>query len=1136
MTDSLTTQLEQLQNAIAGLEAQRAVLGDAIVGPALAALRQQLAALEAQQAAPPSPAEERRIVTILFTDIVGSTALAEQLDPEDWREVVAAVHGMAGNVIQRHDGAVLQYLGDGLLALFGAQTASEHDPENAIRAALGIQSEIGNWKLETAPSNLQPPASSLQPLLSNLQLRVGIHTGLVVVGELGSEVKREFTATGDAMNLAARLQAAAPPGGILISHDTYRYVRGVFSVTPKPPLTVKGKTEPIQTYLVRRAKPRPFRTVTRGVAGVESRTVGRDAELQRLQAAYLDAFEHRKVVWAQLVGEPGVGKSRLLEDMNEWFDLRPETLRLLRARAYGGDVGQPFALIRRLWFDRFQIAEDAPLARAEAKWVEKFQELAGTQGTEGNLGTEAAHALGLLVGLPFNDSPHIGAMRSDPTQVKGRALVVSRELLQAIREQTPIDMLLEDLHWADASSWEYLTQVILECMEGTEGTQGMFILATARPEWQPPEALLQYAHYVQVDLAPLSDDATRELACELLQRVEGVPDEVVRMIAERSEGVPYFAEELVNWFVDRRIIDQSREPWRFVPARLKESLLPATLQHLLLTRLSALSDIERAALQRGAIFGRNFWQGGLEALGIHRCADVLSNLQPRGLVDVQPESAFEGESEWSFHHALLRDVTYESVLKRERAALHKAAAEWLEEKAQQAGRLEEFAGLLGDHAERAGETSAAAEWYTRAGERAKAQGAPREARAHFDRALELFTPDERERRWRALLGREEALDLLGEREAQRRDLEALLELAWQMEDNNRLAWAYYRQAIYTFGMGDYRMSVQAEGEALTAAQRAGNAVLEVLTLAHKALTQTRLLDMNAARATAEEALARAQTLGDEPTLARTLNHVALHYIDSGDIAKAAQLHTRHVEILHRLGHRDREAIGLSNLGFVYVLLGLYKLARAALKESLRLAEAIGYRGARAYALQNLGLAYFRSGDGRAARRVLERSLVDMTAIGDAYGRAESILYLAFTLEYSGDLSGAAQRFAEAKKIYCSTGSSGLATDALAGLARCALGQGQPDEAHQHVTDLWNYLNQHGTAGMEMPVWAYLTCADIFDALGEEEQSRAAIEAGYRELVARAHKISDPEWRRSFLENVPEHRAIVELGERLVTDG
>src|SRR3972149_6646659 len=472
----------------------------------------------------------------------------------------------------------------------------------------------------------------------------------------------------------------------------------------------------------------------------------------------------------------------------------------------------------------------------------------------------------------------------------------------------------------------------------------------------------------------------------------------------------------------------------------------------------------------------------------------------------------------------------------ERAALHKAAAEWLEEKAQQAGRLEEFAGLLGDHAERAGETSAAAEWYTRAGERAKAQGAPREARAHFDRALELFTPDERERRWRALLGREEALDLLGEREAQRRDLEALLELAWQMEDNNRLAWAYYRQAIYTFGMGDYRMSVQAEGEALTAAQRAGNAVLEVLTLAHKALTQTRLLDMNAARATAEEALARAQTLGDEPTLARTLNHVALHYIDSGDIAKAAQLHTRHVEILHRLGHRDREAIGLSNLGFVYVLLGLYKLARAALKESLRLAEAIGYRGARAYALQNLGLAYFRSGDGRAARRVLERSLVDMTAIGDAYGRAESILYLAFTLEYSGDLSGAAQRFAEAKKIYCSTGSSGLATDALAGLGGRGLGQGQPDEAHQHVTDLWNYLNQHGTAGMEMPVWAYLTCADIFDALGEEEQSRAAIEAGYRELVARARQISHPEWRRAFLENVPAHRAIVELGERLVADG
>jgi hypothetical protein len=145
---------------------------------------------------------------------------------------------------------------------------------------------------------------------------------LVVVGELGDESHQEFTASGDAVNLAARLQTAAPPGGILISHDTYRYVRGVFDLTPRPPLVVKGKREPLQTYLVRRAKPRPFRSVARGVAGVETRTVGREAEMQALQAAYLRAYAGHGMVWAQLVSDPGLGKSRLLEDLSAWMDLR----------------------------------------------------------------------------------------------------------------------------------------------------------------------------------------------------------------------------------------------------------------------------------------------------------------------------------------------------------------------------------------------------------------------------------------------------------------------------------------------------------------------------------------------------------------------------------------------------------------------------------------------------------------------------------------------------------------------------------------------------------------------------------------------------------------------------------------------
>jgi class 3 adenylate cyclase/tetratricopeptide (TPR) repeat protein len=1134
MPDAIAEQIDKLRTSLAALEGQRALLGDAVVEPALAALRTQINALEAQRDAQETraPVEERRLITILFTDVVGSTALAEKLDPEEWRQTVAKLHVTVGDLIAQHQGQVAQYLGDGLLALFGAQQASEADAENAIRAALAATTAITQL-------NAGYP----------VQIRVGLHTGPVVVGELGAEAHKEFTATGDAMNLAARLQSAAPPGGILVSGDTYRYVRGVFDVTPQPPLTVKGKSEPVQTFLVRRAKPRPFRSVVRGVAGVETRTIGREREFHQLQEAYLDAYEHRRVVWTQLIGEPGVGKSRLLEDTREWVDLRLETVRLLRARAYAEDAKQPFALVRRMWFDRFQIAEDAPLAQAEAKWVQQFNAFLGQEQIE------AAQALGLLVGLPFADSPYIGAMRNDPNQVKGRAFVVSRELLEAMRARDPLELLLEDLHLADASSVEYLVEVVWDGdqggVTGDARRNGLFVLGTARPEWHRPIALSALAKpeegarnqapsaevaaraaYLEMSLAPLSDEATRELAQEPLHNVEGVPDEVVALMVERSEGVPYFAEELVNYFLDRGIIDRSREPWRFVPQRLREAPLPSTLQHLLLTRLSALDDDERAALQRGAIFGRNFWTGGIQHLGARASGEVLTVLQPRGFVVAQPESSFAGEQEWSFHHNLLRDVTYESVLKRERARLHQKAAEWLEQQARQAGRLDEFVGLRGEQAERAGDLPAAADWFLRAGEHASSQGATGAARDYFDRALALLPPVEREQRWRALVGREAALAILGEHEAQQADLQALLVLADEGGDEGRRAEAWVRQQVALQRAGDYRGSLQAAEHALAAAEQAGDERIALRARAQQLLALVRLGEGKAARQLAEEVIGQARALGDDAALREGLGSAANVISQLGDPARGAELHQEPVEAARRSGDRFREATLLANLGYTYVQLGLYKQGRATLEQALAVDQALGARRTRAYDLQNLGLVYFRLGDGRGARQVLEESLRELAAVGDEFGRVATLQYLALEYERSGDYAGAVRRYQEAAEGLAKVGAPAFVQEARAGLARSAFGQGQLDEARAQVEALWQYLGAQGAGGMEFPLMAYLTCAELFDGLGEAEKAQAAADAGYRELMGRAEKISNLDWRQTFVEQVPEHHALVELWERL----
>jgi class 3 adenylate cyclase/tetratricopeptide (TPR) repeat protein len=1120
MAESIQAQIEKLRASITGLAAQRESLGDAVVTPALAALQRELAGLEEQAAAQAAPTEERRLVTILFTDMVGSTSMAEKLDPEEWRQIVSKLHAALGEAITAHRGEVAQYLGDGVLAFFGAKEASEDDPENAIRAALDGQAAVAN-------------------LLSSekAQVRAGIHTGLVVVGELGAAAHKEFTASGDAMNLAARLQAAAPPGGILISYDTYRYVRGVFDLTPRPPLTVKGKSEPVQTYLVRRSKPRPFRQVTRGVAGVETRTVGREAETEALQAAYLRAYNGHGIVWAQLVSDPGVGKSRLLEDLSDWADLREETFRLLRARAFPDDGNQPFALVRRMWFDRFQIADDMPLEQAEAKWVERFKELAGRDDCE-----EAAHALGLLVGLRFENSPYIKAMRNDPTQVKGRALVVSRELVVAVRREYPVVVLLEDLQSADASSWEYLMEVFLSGADAQQ-PNGVFILGATRPEWHPPhelEALFQSSLTadqeeakwgIELRLAPLSDQATRELAMELLQRAADVPGQIIDLLVERSEGVPYFAEEMVNWFIDHGILDTRNEGWRFVLEKLKEEPLPATLQHLLLTRLSALSQPERAALQRGAIFGRRFWTGGVEALGVAAGGETLGHLQPRGFVDAQPDSAFEGDTEWSFHQSLLQEVSYESVLKRERAALHKVAADWLERQARQAGRLDEFAGLLGDHRERAGEFSAAADWYLQAGKRAMGQGAAREARGFYTQALDLLPPVDRQRRWQAVLGREEALGVLSETEPNRADIAALLELARSFEDDNYLAQAYFRQAVLGLQLGDATYIDEPSRESLAAARRCGNQAIEA-----KALSVTTVVDLfrdneAAAAQNIEQSLALARKLEDESVLAYVLYRAAFCYGEMGSFAKAIELGTEQIALDHRLGNRLQEAIGLGNLGAHYLLMGLFKEARLVIEQAQSITEGLGARRALAYQLGNLGAMYRATGDLRKARQFLERCLEVARPTQDKRGLASALNELGQVLLAMGDAPGAARRFAEARELASSQALVALVAEAKSGLGACSLMQGELDQARACVHESWDYLREHGWIGMNDPGMAYLRCAETFDALGEAEELQAVLEAGHRAFMDVAETIEIPAWRKSFIENVPENRAFMEMWER-----
>jgi ABC-type oligopeptide transport system substrate-binding subunit/class 3 adenylate cyclase len=671
-------------------------------------------------------APERRTVTMLFSDVKGSTAMAEHLDPEEVLEIMDGAFDLLIGPVTRHEGTLARLMGDAVLAFFGAPLAHEDDPERAVRAALeivaGAQDYAGRLARERG--------------LSGFDVRVGIHTGLVVVGEVGSDLRVEYTAMGDAINLAARMEQNAPPGGVLISHDTYRHVRGVFDVQVQPPLAVKGKAEPVQTYLVARAKERAFRKPMRGVEGIETRMVGREAELKLLQDAFLTAREDIELQVVTVTGDAGVGKSRLLHEFDLWAEDLPDRFYYFKGRAFPEMQDTPYSLLRSLLTFRFQIQEsDTPAAVRE-----KLE--AGTRAAMGDTeeGRQAAHYLGHLAGLGFGDSEHLAGVRDDAQVLRDRALAYLDGYFESMAARLPVLILLEDLHWADDSSLDALNRLTLALTN-----QPVLIAGAARPtlfERRPHWGEGQPFHS-RLALQPLSKWDSRRLVAKILRKIPEVPQALRDLIVSGAEGNPFFIEELVKMLVEDGIIVKGDEHWRLEPARLAEIRVPETLTGVLQARLDRLPPQERTVLQQASVIGRLFWDRAVAHLHAStgegsepvELAKNLETLRDREMVYRRETSSVVDAREYIFCHTLLREVTYGSVLKRLRRAYHGLVADWLLE--QGGDRVEEITGLIADHLEFAGRAVEAIDYLLQAGDRARNLYAHREALRAYERVLAL---------------------------------------------------------------------------------------------------------------------------------------------------------------------------------------------------------------------------------------------------------------------------------------------------------------------------------------------------------------------------------------------------------------
>ena len=783
------------------------------------------------------PSAERRQLTVMFCDLVGSTALSAQLDPEELREVVQRYQETCTGVIQRYDGHIAQHLGDGLLVYFGYPVAHEDDATRAVRAGLEIltalhQPDVGARR-RRAPTDpmITPP----------LHVRIGIHTGLVVIGEIGSSEKREILALGETPNLAARIQGTANPDEVVISAATYRLVEGLFTCEDRGQPALKGIATPLTVYRVAKESEAQSRfevVVGRGLTPL----IGRDHELGLLR----ERWERVKDGIGQVVllsGEPGIGKSRLVEALKATVE--PEGARFLELRCspYAQNSAlQPVIehLQRTLQF------------RPEDSANEKLQKLIGGATGRSPLPTETIPLLAALLSLPHPDgSPPLTLSPQKQKEKTYEALVA---WLCAEAKQQAVMYAWEDLHWADPSTLELLTLFLAQVP-----TTQLLTVLTFRPEFTPPWGAHSYLS--QLTLSRLRGNHV-ETMVEKVTGDKTLPKEIIQQIVSKTDGVPLFVEELTKTVLESVVSGESKESQSSMA--LQAIAIPATLQDSLMARLDRLGLAKEIA-QLGATLGREFTYELLHAVSPLHEDTLQQSLRQLVETELVFQSGMPPQARYLFKHALVQDTAYQSLLKSRRQQLHQAIGRVLEEQFPET--KETHPELIAHHYTEANLTEQAIPYWQQAGQRASQRGANAEAVSHLTTGLELLktlanTPEHVHQELTLQLALNDVLITVrgeGSPDVEKTVLRAQ-ELCQQLGETPQLFPVLWRLVVFYINRGELQTTYKLAEQMLRLAQSVQDP--DLLWVAHFALGAPSLWlgELVSARRHLEQAIA----LSDDP--------------------------------------------------------------------------------------------------------------------------------------------------------------------------------------------------------------------------------------------------------------------------------
>ncbi len=908
---------------------------------------------------------ERKQVTIIFADISGFTALNDAAkSPAEVEQVVRLINlclQELSEAIYEFDGYIDKYIGDAIMAIFGAPKAHEDDPERALRAALAMQERLENF-------NQNPPMTLPEPL----GIHMGINTGTVIAGMVGAR-RRSYTVMGDAVNVAARLESVSERGEILISENTYHLTNRLFVFEEREPVSVKGKREPLNIYQLKTA--RDLSQTQRGLTGMEAPLIGREDEMETLVHQYQNLYEHGGGV-VVVTGDAGLGKSRLISDFRKQVaKAEKEGVKPLWLFGRGLSYRQSFSnrLFVDILYSYLKLPENPDATLVNLRLEAMGEELFGPRTNE------VVPYLATLLGLKLDKETRANLPLNDPQLLQQRIRLAVGEWVESLAAQQPIVLIFEDLHWADPSSVdliEYLltltvyNPVLTICVTRPDRQSTFWNIKSQIVKDSPP-------HFTELVLWPLTDEESRQVIKYLL-KIDQMPESVEHLLLSRAEGNPLFLEEVLRSLIEEGVIKHTGDGRWEITRPVTEIDIPNTLQGVLTSRIDRLEESVKQVLQIAAVIGRYFSRSIL--VPIVNEPDILDKaLDQLEIADLIEARTRDPEPEYTFKHFLTHETAYNSLLHQQRKAIHKQIADYM------AFNLfwmlgEEYAPIVAEHYYKSETWPRALRYLHRAAEAAIQSFANQQAVEFYTQALEVA-------------------DIIGPE-----------------ADQATLLAVYEGRAKILTRLGEPQRAIDDYQVMLVKAKELGDDSAQMRALNGIGSLHASHYDFSQASEFFREALEVARRIGNERGIAETLNQLGDFYYNMGELELATKCYRESGQISTTLEDERYRIEAEDGLAKVMLEQGEIAASLERYKEIVNARRRIGYRSGLLNSLSSVLIGQTFMADYHTANETAEEMLALQQKSGDLYQVPFIKYYQAFGQLYLGELGKAGENLQEGLKL------------------------------------------------------------------------------------------------------------------------